>query len=172
MNKLLIISIILISFSCSATKEINKTVTLSNNQEILLGKVNKEGLSKNTYAKWFNTNYDNYTVKSEFVKKISPEMLKGVKTKLVMATWCGDSKREVPRFYKIIEALNYSEKKMQVISVDRSKKAVGFDLASMNITRVPTFIFYKENKEIGRITESPKTSLEEDLFVILSSVKN
>lgn len=172
MKKILFIAIVLITASCANLKEINKTVVLSNNQEILLGKINKEGLCSNSYAKWFNTNYDNYTVKNEFVKKISPEMLKGVKTKLVMATWCGDSKREVPRFYKIIEALNYPEKKMQVISVDRSKKAAGFDLASINITRVPTFIFYKENKEIGRITENPKTSLEEDLFVILSSVKN
>ena len=88
-----------------------------------------------------------------------------------MATWCGDSKREVPRFYKILDALNFSEKKMQVISVDRNKKAEGFDLTSMNITRVPTFIFYKENKEIGRITERPTKSLEEDMFAILSSVK-
>jgi hypothetical protein len=42
------------------------------------------------------------------------------------------------------------------------------DFASLNIVRVPTFIFYKNNSEAGRIIEVPKTSLEQDMVNILS----
>ena len=38
-----------------------------------------------------------------------------------------------------------------------------------NITRVATFIFFKEDEEIGRIIESPKSGrLEEDIRAIVS----
>jgi len=167
-NILIIISLLLF-FSCADTKKImNQSVYNENTkQTILLGAINKSGLISDSYGEWFNPNFNNYTLNNEILEQISPQMLKGVKTKLVLATWCGDSKREVPHFYKIMEALKYSEKNIEAISVDRSKKAEGYDLDALNISRVPTFIFFKDNKEIGRITERPIVSLEEDLLQIL-----
>jgi hypothetical protein len=35
------------------------------------------------------------------------------------------------------------------------------------VTRVPTFIFLRAGKEIGRVTERPITTLEQDIATIL-----
>jgi hypothetical protein len=38
----------------------------------------------------------------------------------------------------------------------------------LNITKVPTFIFYKKGKEVGKIVETLKTSLEQYMLGIRS----
>jgi hypothetical protein len=54
-----------------------------------------------------------------------------------------------------------------MIAVDSKKQASGLDITAYDIERVPTFIIYKEGKEIGRIIETPVQSLEADLQKIL-----
>ena len=49
--------------------------------------------------------------------------LNGVSVLCFMGTWCGDSKRETPRFYKIMEEANFDFKKnFKVIALNRAKK--------------------------------------------------
>jgi len=38
----------------------------------------------------------------------------------------------------------------------------------LNITNIPTFIFYKNGKEMHRIVESPMESLEKDMLKIIT----
>ncbi len=85
-----------------------------------------------------------------------------------MGTWCSDSRREVPRFYKILDELNYPEEKVELINVDRNKVGIENSVDSLNIELVPTFIIYSKGEEIGRIIETPKESLEKDLAKILN----
>jgi hypothetical protein len=85
-----------------------------------------------------------------------------------MGTWCSDSRREVPRFMKIIESLGYDKKRLRFIGVDSYKEAPVHNFDSLNIERVPTFIFYNDKIELGRIIEYPLTSLERDMLVILN----
>ena len=82
-------------------------------------------------------------------------------------TWCPDTQRELPGFYRVLDHLGFNEAYMQVIYVNTLKKAPGIDLESSEIERVPTFIFFREGLEIGRIIESPVESLEKDLLKIL-----
>lgn len=51
------------------------------------------------------------------------------------------------------------------------KKAEGFDIDQFIIERVPTFIFYKNESEIGRIIETPVETLEKDILNILKNVQ-
>ena len=44
------------------------------------------------------------------------------------------------------------------------KQSPDFNPESYQINRVPTAIIYRNNKEIGRIIETPKKTLEKDLF--------
>jgi thiol-disulfide isomerase/thioredoxin len=94
-------------------------------------------------------------------------MLNGIKITLVMATWCGDSKEWVPRFYKILDELNFNYKNLTLISVDRDKKAAGTEVETLNIERDPTFIFYNKKTELGRIIEVPVDLLEKNMLKIL-----
>jgi tetratricopeptide (TPR) repeat protein len=58
-----------------------------------------------------------------------------------------------------------------VIAVDRTtdayKQSPTGEEKGLNIHRVPTFIFYKDGKEVNRIVESPKTTFEHDLKAII-----
>jgi thiol-disulfide isomerase/thioredoxin len=84
-----------------------------------------------------------------------------------LGSWCGDTKRELPRFLKIMEFLKFPETKIKLIGVDRTKKAPVYTENIWNIEFVPTFIFLKNGMEIGRIVEQPVASLEQDMKQIL-----
>ncbi len=58
--------------------------------------------------------------------------------------------------------------KVTFIGVDNSKLSPIGEYNSLDIQRVPTFIFYKNNIEAGRIIENPVTSLEQDIINILT----
>ena len=77
-----------------------------------------------------------------------------------MGTWCHDSKREVPRFYKILNTINYDKKNLQIVGLKKNKKGYFNDYSNYNIKNTPTFIFFQDGNEIGRIVEKPKGSLE------------
>lgn len=53
-------------------------------------------------------------------------------------------------------------------ALDTNKTSPDYDAKANNVTNVPTTIIYRKGNEIGRIIESPKLSLEEDLLIILS----
>ncbi len=71
------------------------------------------------------------------------------------------------RFFKVLNEAGYNDKRVKVIAVDKNKEAVVVNVKDMNIERVPTFIIYRGEKEIGRIVETPKKSLERDLWNIV-----
>ncbi len=83
-----------------------------------------------------------------------------------MGTWCSDSRREVPRFKKILDLLNYPAEKVKIFAVNRDKKIEKEDISGLRIEFVPTFIFYSDGKETGRIVETPYKSLEADMLKI------
>ena len=68
----------------------------------------------------------------------------------------------------ILEALEYPIDEIEVIAVDRDKKTPENFEQGLELIQVPTFIFYKENRELGRIVEFPINSLESDMLAILS----
>jgi hypothetical protein len=48
--------------------------------------------------------------------------------------------------------------------LDQTKKCRYINVDAMQIKNVPTFIFYREGKEIGRIVENPSNTLESDIY--------
>lgn len=135
---------------------------------ILIGNVNLEGLKTAPYSDWFQKGYDDYLVDGKTLATMDKDILVDeIKVTLVFGTWCSDSRREVPRFYKILDYLGYDLDNMRMICVNTDKTAEGTGVGSLDIQRVPTIIFYKEGVEIGRIIESPHESLEKDMMEII-----
>lgn len=135
-------------------------------EKILMGFCDIKGLQKGVYGAYFESQYDIYDPADIYTSKLQ-EKLDDYEITLVMATWCIDSKREVPRLYKVLDESGYNTKRVKVIAVNRDKQAVVVDISDMNIERVPTIIVYKDDKEIGRIIETPKKSIEQDLWKII-----
>jgi hypothetical protein len=89
-----------------------------------------------------------------------------------MGTWCGDSRREVPRMYKILDYCGVKASQIQLVNVSNSdtayKQSPGHEEKGMDIRRVPDLLVFNNNREQGRIVESPVVSLEKDLLSIVS----
>ena len=148
----------------------NQTVKGANGKLKLLGKIDKKGLTEEPFNDWFEQNYEAYLVNTRLVKTYKNQ-IEDYKVKVFLGTWCGDSKREVPRFYKVLESVKFPKDQLEVIAVDRTadayKQSPTGEEKGLNIHRVPTFIFYKDGKEVNRIVESPKTTFELDIKAIL-----
>lgn len=164
-NFTLTIFIISILFSCS----INKTITDERTKkEVLTGKCNRKAFDNELFKNWFSDEYNSYTPKEETIQKLKNNLnIKKVNIIIIFGTWCGDSRRELPRFYKIVDKINYPESKIKLIAIDTKRKSHKNLLSKIEFTKIPTFIFYKNGIEIGRIIESTKISLEEDILEII-----
>ena len=115
---------------------------------------------------WFPKQYDAY---HPDLNEFDSANLKQISIKIFMGTWCHDSKREVPRLYKILDELYYDYENFEIIGLTKDKKGYFQDYASFGITNTPTIIFYRNDLEIGRIIEEPKGSLEDQMARIIAN---
>ena len=176
---IIIVSLITI-YSCSVTKIpanpglINQISKDSRGNDMLLGKCTRAAFMQSSFSDWFNSNYASYTVDSFTCNFIRP-LLAGKKITIFMGTWCGDSRREVPRVLKMLDCCGFPEKNLTLIMVSNKdslyKKSPQHEEVGKNIVRVPTIIIEQNGNEIGRIIEFPKTSLEKDMLSILRKEK-
>jgi thiol-disulfide isomerase/thioredoxin len=145
-----------------------KALDPKKDNEMLVGYCTREGfvgLNCN-FDSAFRVEYAVYHSDKETMQQLAKKM-KGIKVTVVMATWCGDSKDWVPRFYKIMDELEFNYKNLSLISVDRDKKAPGTGVEALKADRVPTFIFYRKKTELGRIVEVPEGVFEKEILKIL-----
>jgi thiol-disulfide isomerase/thioredoxin len=169
MRKLGLFFLIFISIVSCNGQQLNKTeFDEAAGDNILIGQINLDGLKSAPYSGWFNLEYNDYQVDDASLATVDKDVfIDEIKIVLVFGTWCSDSRREVPRFYKILNNLAYDLNNMKVICVNTNKTAEGEGVESIDIQRVPTFIFYRQGVEIGRIIETPNVSLEKDLVKII-----
>jgi len=137
---------------------------------MLVGLSNRGGLQQDPFSVWFNKEYGAYALNKEAVQVIKNDS-ENLSIMLFMGTWCGDSRREVPRIYRILDAVNFDESRLTLINMDREKNSPDGEETGLNIHYVPTLILYKNSSEIGRVIESPIQSLEEDMAAIINGEK-
>jgi tetratricopeptide (TPR) repeat protein len=127
-------------------------------------------LQTNPYNEWFYKSYNNYTVDTNTVR-LMQSRLTGKTIEVFLGSWCGDSKREVPRLIKILQAANFDTANLKLVFVDYARSAYKqspqHEEAGKTIHHVPTIIAYNKDREMGRIIESPVISLEKDLLAIV-----
>jgi thiol-disulfide isomerase/thioredoxin len=138
----------------------------------LLGYFNPDQLTHYPYSTWYIKGYDDYQIKSDAVNKLLEINKEDISIKIIMGVWCPDSRREVPRFMRVLDAWHFPAAKVTFIGVDDAKQSPVGEYIKLDIQRVPTFILYKNNIEAGRIIENPSTSLEQDMVNILTGMKN
>lgn len=162
MKRLILLSVLItIFFSATAQKDPR-----------LLGICAVKDFNRDPYTAWYKPNYENYTPTADIIAQLKKTGLEKFTMKIVFGSWCGDSKRELPKMMKVLNAAGFPEKNIQLIGVYDSlevyKQAPKREEKGLNIYRVPTFIVYQKDKEVGRIVEYPVESLERDLLKIVS----
>ena len=143
----------------------------SKGNKMLLGRCTRESLQGSPFDQWFNKNYNDYKIDSITCEALKSQ-LPAYHITIFMGTWCGDSRREVPRMMKILDYCGVSSSQVKFIMLnslgDFYKQSPGHEEKGLEIHRVPDFILYKGKKETGRIIEEPVVSLEKDLLSIIN----
>lgn len=148
------------------------TIDYSEQSTWLLGYFNPLQLKVFPHESWYTEGFNAYQPDSYITGRLVSLIDSGLTITIVMGTWCSDSRREVPRFMKILDNLNFPVERLTFIGVDDVKISPVEEYFSLGIQRVPTFIFYKNKIEAGRIIENPVTSLEQDMENILKGIEN
>jgi tetratricopeptide (TPR) repeat protein len=160
-------------FSCSPKMAATGTeITDASGNKMLLGVCSKEVLAQQPYNEWFTKNTNGYAV-DENTAGLLKEKLKDKTFTIFLGTWCGDSKREIPRMLKVLQYCGVKESRIKLVMVSNSdsayKQSPTHEERGLNIHHVPTMIVYSKGIETGRMIESPVVSWEKDLLAICSN---
>ncbi len=158
----------LISLGGIAQKKNRNKIDDRTHDSILFGKVTLEGLNDTLCSAWFKPEFEAYKIDAGILSNLKKKNLSGLKMILVLGTWCHDSHQQVPRLIKLLEAIKFPMSNLEIFAMDTNKQAPGIDVKAIDVKLVPTLIVYKGKKELGRIIETPKVSLEADLLEILN----
>jgi thioredoxin len=132
-------------------------------QEILLGRVGVEAIL--SISPEWRTNREAYDPAEADIRVIASSPV-AARLDVYFGSWCSDSRREVPRFLKILDRASPVRVKVRFYGLDRTKKEPARLARRGAIERVPTFILSVGGREVGRIVESPRTTLEHDLALL------
>ena len=136
---------------------------------MLVGITDRNAFELPNFSEQYNDEYTCYEPDGFILEQII-NLSDSITIQIFMGTWCSDSRREVPRFLKIMDILEFNQNKLQIINVDRKMLSPTHEERNKNIKFVPTFTISKNGNEIGRIVEFPIITLESDLINILLGV--
>ena len=159
--------ILLLLYSGCGTPESYTVERESPMSVIITGEIDRNVLQSDDGCKiWYEQHYSEYRIDSARTAELG-RMQENISYIIVAGTWCGDSKRQLPRLFKIFDAAEVSENQVRMFGVGRTKKIDKKELEQYAVQYVPTIIVLRNEREIGRIVESPVETLEADLVSIL-----
>ena len=167
-KKIVLLIIIAVTFSCNNSKNKKSSEPELKEYTDIIGIFERKELNNNPHAEWFNQNYSDYNLDQEILDKLKP-LFKDIQITVFMGTWCSDSRKEIPVFYKLIDKLKINEKSIELIGMSLEKTTPDSLELNQNLINVPTFIFKKDGKEINRIVEFPLETIEKDILKILTT---
>lgn len=138
-----------------------------NGDPIIIGKQKRATLEKEPYKKWFDENYKQHSLDTLTMRAIKDDLAQTDIT-LFMGTWCEDSQREIPAFFKALDIVGINSSHVNIITLSEDKESPAIFLEGRDVNYVPTIIFKKEGKELGRIVEYSIFSIEKDMAKILN----
>jgi len=171
MKKCLTICAIILNTVCACQPKNNRIIfDEAANQQILYGFATIEVFSNALFSDWYLREYESYIPNEDILDSLKT-IPYDYTLQIVLGTWCRDSRREVPRFIKLLNSMNFPLEQISIIGVNRVKVCPEAGVKEGYIDYVPTFIIFKGDEELGRIIEHPVYSLEDDLYSLLANKK-
>lgn len=131
------------------------------------GTHSREILNDTNACPWYGEGYADYRPNAETVKQLSAKLTPEYKILVFGGTWCGDTQYLLPKFYKVMDAVQ-PHPAVTLVLVDRDKKSGEGIEKNYAIERVPTFIVLYNGVEKGRVVESVANTIEDDLLAIIA----
>jgi len=160
-SKIIFAAVILLVFSTIVRSQTFAIDSISH-ERILIGSVQRSAFQDSS---WYAENYSVYKPQAELIHQID-SLDAGDSVLIVFGSWCSDSHMWVPMFLSITDSTRLAHR-IGFIAVPRSKGWRDQLTPGLNIEKVPTFIFYHDGKEIGRIVEEPKEDIGANIVDIL-----
>lgn len=139
------------------------TTSMKAQETVITGNLPANFIEQDWASLW-QKNAKEYVPSAGALESLKQLNLKDIQIEIVLGTWCEDSEKLVPQFIHVNNDLKIP---VTFIGVDKEKKCPLADCSNWNIQNVPTFIIQRNGKEIGRIIEQVKQSIEADLFDII-----
>ena len=172
MKKILKFLILILIIGCKTNTsdkniDFNEFIEKNDNYDHIIGPVNRKELEKYPFSMWFDKSYKDYLIDSETTSLIG-KLINDFEITVFMGTWCEESQKDLPAFFKIIDQTSFDKQKIKMIAMTEDKTTPGNLEKGLEIYNIPTFIFKKNGTEINRIVEFPVETLEKDMYKILS----
>jgi thiol-disulfide isomerase/thioredoxin len=114
------------------------------------------------------TEYNSYHPDSASMAELKLRWNDSLTVKVIGGNWCSDTRRELPRLCRVLDALGSDATGFGYYKVSKDKKPLQQDFASeQSVSRVPTVFVFKNGTLLGQIVESPAKSWEKDLLELL-----
>lgn len=167
MKKFLLTLLVCAFFASAASAQQSYKVKYDSlGNKVLMGPINEKVLANDSAFMWFFTGVNRYQPDSAWIKYIS-FYRDSFNVVVFIGTWCEDSKRMLPEFYRVMMASSYPMNRIKLYGLDRQLKGEGGAEQTYNVNKVPSFILLHDGKEIGRITDHVNRSMEADIVSIL-----
>jgi len=154
MKRILFCAIVLLS-SAIVYAQSAETYVDNRGTKIIKGFMTKQQLASDTAFAWFAQNQQGYTPEQNALQAFNANK-DSINIVAFAGTWCGDTKNLLPKFFALTDAAGFSQDRVTLLGVDRSKKTIQHLTEAFGITNVPTFIVMKNGKELGRVVENGK----------------
>ena len=166
MARAVFFAVVMLSLAGCGSGDSYQILVEPHGQKILIGRISPSLLESDSSFQWYRQNYASFTPDSASIVFLS-SAAKNIRFIVFGGTWCGDTKRDLPKFFKTMALAHIPDTNIELYGVDRSKKSGNGLAEKYHVTNVPTFIVFAEGKELGRIVEEPTVGIEFDLVQIL-----
>ena len=171
MKGILLVMALLINFSAMAQRPYKIIKDTTETGKIYDGLITFDDLKAESAFPWMTTGMKAYTPEDKSMGLLK-FYLRQYNLVVFLGTWCDDSQNLIPKLAKVLEDLNYPATKVTMYGVDRDKTTFGNEQKKYHIRHVPTIILFRDETEVGRITESIKVSVEADMSKLLQDEMN
>lgn len=166
MNKFIIAIIALCTISMNLrAQDFVRELDKKTEKPLLRGKITFDDITTETAFSWI---HDDYQANDRVVAKLS-KLLPKYRLVVFIGTWCEDTQHLLPQLYSTLKDASFDFNALEMYGVNRAKQGLNSEHDIYNIQRVPTIIIMDRFKEVGRIVESTKSSIEKDLLDILEA---
>jgi len=161
--------LIMLASACSSSKKVTTSMAEPEKVEtVLVGDLNYADIIT-TFPRWAEQDKQAELNPAE-VEQLS-KVARKIEVVCYLGTWCSDSRGAVPQFTRSLELAENPNISYRIIGLNRDKDDPPAHLALQNdIQRVPTFVIYENEAEIGRLIEYPvQENFVLDILELLSS---
>lgn len=170
MKRLLVALAVMITMQASGQYNLDVTVDNETGDIVYRGECTFKDLSSEQAFTWLRTGVGHYNPDKASVTYLERH-LKDYNIVVLMGTWCEDSHKMLPQIYKLLRITQYPMSQYKMYGLDLNKQGYLDEHEKYKVENVPTVILFNKGKEVGRVVETAKVSLEADLKDIIKKHK-